>query len=124
MVQAVPPARVAVQVPPAPRLNRPVKVAVRPVNAAAPELVTVTWKVVLEALVVLIAVFGNTSVAGATVTAAAAEAKNSTAPASTKPFPFLALPKKSVAGARVKAPRVPFAVDGMRLMTDEVDVGA
>lgn len=46
---------------------------------------------------------------------------NSIAPASTDPFVFLAVPKKSTAGARVKAAP---AEDGMRLITDELPVGA
>ena len=43
IVQLAPPARVAVQESPVPRENGPVNVAVRPVKAAPPVFVTVTW---------------------------------------------------------------------------------
>jgi hypothetical protein len=43
MVQLVPPARVAPHESPVPRENGPVNVAVRPVKATPPELLSVTW---------------------------------------------------------------------------------
>ena len=114
--------RVAVQVPPA-LANGAVTTTVMPVKLAVPVLCRVR---VCGALVVPTATPVN--VKGPPVTLAMATEvpppTNSTAPESTAPFVFLEVPKKSTAGASVKAPLGPPALDGMRLITDEPAVGA
>src|SRR5258708_5163288 len=64
--------------------------------------------------------------AGVSVTFGGAdEPTNSTAPASTLLSVFLAVPKKSVAGARANAPPCPLLLaSGIRPMTEEPAAGA
>jgi hypothetical protein len=98
IVQVVPAARVAPQLPP-PVVgleNGPVNATAMPVAPAPPVLCSVSAWV---ALVVPCTVLENVSEVGVTFRTAMLGTWNSTAPASTELLVFLGLPKKSVEGA-------------------------
>src|SRR5256885_15018936 len=110
-VQDAPIASVAAQVPPAAPPGRekgapPTTVNVPPAKAPVPVLVTVT---VRAELVVPVAQLPNANVLGETLALSTGGKLNFTAPASTKLFVFLWVPKKSRPGAGAYVE----ALDGM-----------
>ncbi len=95
MVQLVPAARVAPQVPPVLENGAAPTPIVIPVAPRVPVLLNVRFSV----LVCPVATLPNASGLGETLSTAAGVATNSTAPASTALFVFRFLPKKSCEGA-------------------------